>query len=229
MKDCAAIFDLDGTLADTAPDLVYAANSLLSELGLPDLQFRETRNAAGMGGRALIRLGYLRGGREPPLDGEMDSLYARFLHSYDRSIDRSTHLFEGVRDTLDRMQADGWLLGVCTNKPIAPAVRLLDRLGLADHFGSILGGDSLEVRKPHPRHVLATVEAVGGEPERAVMVGDSAVDLAAARDAGLPCVLMRYGYSADPVDSLGAEAVLDCFSELVPLLPRLLRVGGVPS
>ena len=229
MHDCAAIFDLDGTLADTAPDLVYAANSLLEELGLPDLEFRETRNAAGMGGRALIRLGYFRGGREPPLEGEMESLYARFLEVYDRSIDRSTHLFEGVRDTLDRMHADGWLLGVCTNKPVAPAVRLLDRLGIADHFGSILGGDSLEVRKPHPRHVLSTVEAIGGEPEHAVMVGDSAVDLAAARDAGLPCVLMRYGYSSDPVDSLGAEAVLDRFSELAQFLPRLLRGGGVSS
>ena len=226
MQDGAAIFDLDGTLADTAPDLVYAANSLLEELDLPELQFRETRNAAGMGGRALIRLGYLRGGREPPLDGEMESLYVRFLKTYDRSIDRSTHLFEGVRDTLDRMRSDGWLLGVCTNKPVAPAVRLLDRLGIADHFGTILGGDSLEVRKPHPRHVLSTVEAVGGAPERAVMVGDSDVDLVAAHDAGLPCVLMRYGYSADPVDTLGAEAVLDRFPDLAPLLPRLLRGGG---
>lgn len=229
MKGCAAIFDLDGTLADTAPDLVNAANRLLAELGLPALEFRETRNAAGMGGRPLIRLGFRRGGRQLPSDGEMDALYARFLVVYDRGIDDSTRLYDGVVETLDGLRADRWLLGVCTNKPVAPAIRLLGRLGIGDYFGSILGGDSLAVRKPDPRHLLATIEAVGGEPRRSVMVGDSAADLGAARSAGLPCVLMRYGYSPEPVDSLGAEAVLDRFAELTARLPALIREGCTPG
>ncbi len=223
MRCYAAIFDLDGTLADTAPDLVDAANRLLDQLGLPALVFRETRNAAGMGGRALLRLGYLRGGREPPQGDEMTALYERFLVEYDAAIDGSTRLFQGVGETLNDLHSKGWLLGVCTNKPVAPAKRLLERLGIAHRFGAILGGDSLPVRKPDPRHLFATIEAIGAEAGGSVMIGDSNVDLAAARDAGVPCVLMRYGYSADPVDSLGAEAVLDQFPDLLPLLPELVQ------
>ncbi len=222
MQGCAAIFDLDGTLADTAPDLVLAANRLLSELALPHLVFEETRNAAGMGGRALICLGHERAGKTPPAGAALEAHYVRFLEVYDRGIVESSRLFDGVSDTLDCLRADGWLLAVCTNKPEAPARALLSRLGVMDRFGALLGGDSLDVRKPDPRHLLSTVAAAGGTPERAVMVGDSAIDLGAARNAGVPCVLMRYGYSADPVDELGAEAVLDGFAELGPLLPSLV-------
>jgi len=219
-----AVFDLDGTLADTAPDLVAAANALLAELDLPPLALASTRNAAGMGGRALIRLGCQRAGRPEPHGDSLEDLYRRFLVLYDDRIAGQSRLFDGVARTLDGLRGEGWRLAVCTNKPVAPARRLLEHFDLLDRFGAVLGGDSLDVRKPDPRHVAESVAAVGGRPDRAAMVGDSIVDLSAAHAAGLPCALVRYGYSAKPVDELGADAVLDRFDELSELLPRW--VGG---
>ena len=218
----AAIFDLDGTLADTAPDLVLAANDLLEELDLPPLDLPSTRNTAGMGGRALLRLGHERGGRPAPTGAAMEAMYERYLAVYERGIDRSTCLFDGVAETLDRLASAGWRLGVCTNKPEAPARLLLDRLGIAARFRCILGGDSLPVRKPDPLHLRRVIEGVGGRVEQSVLVGDSSVDLGAARNAGVACVLMSYGYASTPVGELGADAVLDSFAGLVTLLPKLV-------
>ena len=221
MSSPSAIFDLDGTLADTAHDLIGTANEMLTSRGMPALGYADTRNAAGMGGRALIRLGYQRAGQEIE-DGQVEELYPEFLEVYMRRYDRKTHLFAGVAATLRNLQAMGWRLGVCTNKPEAPAVALLDRLGLGKLFAVVLGGDTLDVRKPDPRHVLETVARLGGQPRHAAMVGDSRNDFDAAEAAGMPCILMSYGYSSEPVEGIGAAAVTDRFEALPQLLQRLV-------
>lgn len=224
MKEPTAIFDLDGTLADTVGDLVHAANSLLAPMGIPPLDAEACRNQAGMGGKALVRLAHGLAGRELA-ETAMEDLYRRFLDHYDRNLCEFTRLFDEVPEGLNGLRQSGWRLGVCTNKPESPARRLLARLGIADFFDAILGGNSLDVRKPHPRHLVESVRRSGGDPGRAVMVGDSAIDLEAARAAGIPCILVAFGYSTEPVETLGADAVVQSFAEVPERVAGLLPDG----
>lgn len=222
MQFRTAVFDLDGTLADTAADLIDTTNDLLKPYNLPPLGLAETRNLVGMGGRQLVRRAFEAAGR-PVTDAEVEDLYPQFIEIYLGRLSRSSRLYDGVADVLDRLRAVGWILGVCTNKPIAPATELLGRLGIAGHFQCILGGDSLPVRKPDPAHLLGTVRGAGGVRERAVMVGDSENDLAAARAAGIPCVLMTYGYSPQPVERLRPDRLADRFEDLPDLFAELVQ------
>lgn len=209
----AAVFDLDGTLADTAPDLIGAANDLLVEQGLAALDPTTARNTAGRGGKALISLGHERAGH--PLDSSaVEDLFPRYLQLYEARIDAESRLFPGVEAALDRLEAEGWRLGVCTNKPERLARLLLDRLGLLHRFAALLGADTLPVKKPDPRHLLETIARLGAAPERSVLIGDSQTDRDAARNAEVKIVLVSFGYALSPPASLKPDALIDGFAEL---------------
>lgn len=221
-----AVFDLDGTLADTSADLIAAANAALEETGFgAPLDAVGDRAHAFAGGRAMLRAGQAR------VTGAVDEAaveagYPRLLAHYAENIDRHTRSYDGVEAALDGLAAAGWGLAVCTNKPSDLAETLLARLGLRARFAAVLGADSLPVKKPDPRHLLEAIARAGGAPGRAVLVGDTATDRDAARAAGVACVLVSFGPEGPGIAALGPEALLDHFEALPGLLDRLIPVSG---
>ncbi|MEO1330875.1 MAG: HAD-IA family hydrolase [Pseudomonadota bacterium] len=215
------IFDLDGTLADTAPDLVGAMNMLLAENGAPEAPFAEARAIAGRGGKALISFGFERAGRGVSRE-DVDRLFPRYLALYGARIDAETRLFDGALAALERLSASGARLGVCTNKPERLALELLERLDVLRFFSAVLGADTLPVRKPDPRHLFETIARAGGAPERSVLIGDSQTDRDAARNAERPIILTSFGYALQPVASLRPDAIIDHYDGLDAALDRVL-------
>ena len=219
-----AIFDLDGTLADTAADLLGAANAVLAPLGLPLLELARDKSYAGRGGRSMIRRSLSMMAVSP---GEIEAdviaadLYPGLLRAYEGRLAEETRLFDGVVGCLDALEATGWKLGVCTNKPERLAVMLLDSLGVLDRFGAVLGADSLAIRKPDPEHLFETARRSGARPDLCVMLGDTQTDLLTARAAGVPCVLTSFGFAEEPLDELTPDAVVSHFDEIAPVLERL--------
>lgn len=219
-----AIFDLDGTLADTSGDLLAAANIALAPRGLPALDPVADRPVAGRGGRSMIRRSLQIAGRDPDGPEEIaltDAIYPELLEAYAGALAVRTRLFDGVHACLEVLVSRGWRLGVCTNKPEHLAVPLLEILGVSDRFGAILGADTLPVRKPDPVHFTETAVRIGADPALSVMIGDTVTDLNTARAAGAPCVLTRFGFAAEPVESLGPDAIVDHFDEIAPTLDVL--------
>lgn len=219
-----AIFDLDGTLADTAEDLLSAANTALASRGLPLLVLDDDRSFAGRGGRAMIRRSIDRAGRDPDAPEEValaDAIYPEFLEVYAGGLAINTRLFDGVEACLDALDAGGWRLGVCTNKPERMAHAVLDALGVLDRFGAVLGADTLPVRKPDPEHFRETARRIGADPARSVMLGDTRTDRDTALAAGVPCILVGFGFAAEPLDELAPEAVAAHYGEIAALLERL--------
>ncbi len=216
-----AIFDLDGTLADTSPDLIAAANASLGGALLDPVRDAGT---ALRGGRAMLALGYARKGLdadEAATRAEAD--YAAFLEVYADNLHRETTLYDGVEAALDLLAAEGWRLGVCTNKPAALAETLLTALGVRGRFQAMLGADSIAVKKPDPRHLTETIARAGGARHRAVMIGDTETDLNAARAAGVPCVLVGFGPGAGGIAAMAPEAILPGYPDLPGTLARLVR------
>jgi phosphoglycolate phosphatase len=223
----AVVFDLDGTLVDTAPDLHAHLNEMLADLGRPGFALDEVRPMIGDGARVLLRRGLEASGGMP--DGvDLEALFDEFLRRYTVRPQRFGTVFDGVADILERLATDGMMLGVCTNKPQAPADRLLAELGLARHFQVVIGGDSLAVRKPDPGHLQTVLDRLGAKPNRAVLVGDSANDVRAAEATGVPCVLVSFGYTQIPARELGAVQVIDHMRELPTALAGL-RGGEAPK
>jgi phosphoglycolate phosphatase len=216
----AVVFDLDGTLVDTAPDLHAHLNEMLAELGRPGLALDEVRPMIGDGARMLLRRGLDESGGMPA-SVDLEVLFAEFLRRYTARPLRFGATFDGVPHALQTLKAAGIKLGICTNKPQAPTDRLLAELDLARHFPVVIGGDSLPVRKPDPGHLQAVLDRLGAEPGRAVLVGDSANDVSAAAAIGMPCVLVSFGYTATPARALGAACVIDHMSELGTALAGL--------
>ncbi|HET9070229.1 MAG TPA: HAD-IA family hydrolase [Amaricoccus sp.] len=217
----AAVFDLDGTLADTSADLLAAANRTLAEAGsAARLDPARHRATAFAGGRAMLRAGL---GEHGAVDeAEVDRLYPRLLAHYADALAVETQLYDGVAAALDRLEAQGWALGICTNKPEGLAVDLIDALGLGARFAVLLGADSLPWRKPDPRHLLETISRLGGVPGRAVLVGDTVTDRDAARAAGVPCVLVGFGPDGEAAAALEPAALVAHYDELPELLERLV-------
>lgn len=220
-----AIFDLDGTLADTAPDLVGALNDLMGALDLPPVDPAAARNTAGMGGRMLIHYGLEAAGRPADADA-VEALLPRYLALYEARLDEDasrgeTRLFDGAAETLDRLAQAGWRLGVCTNKPHAMALKVLAGLGLADRFDAVIGAGALPVRKPDPEHLLETIRRAGAALERSVLIGDTVTDRDAARAAGAPIVLVDFGYATVPIASLAPDAAIASLRDLPDVLERL--------
>jgi phosphoglycolate phosphatase len=218
------IFDLDGTLADTSADLIAAANACFSAMGAGDL-LEPGRDAltAFHGGRAMLRLGLSRLGRAD--EQEVDRWYPPLLDAYEATIDRETRLYPGAVAAVEQLRAAGFRTGVCTNKPERLARILLDRLGVAGLFGSLVGANTLAVRKPDPAPYRLSVERAGGAVPRSLLVGDTETDRRTAAAAGVPAVLVTFGPEGTGVARLGPEALLDRFDLLPDLAARML---GLP-
>jgi len=218
----SAIFDLDGTLADTSRDLISAANFCLigSNMGGPLDPVDDAGTAFG-GGRAMLRLGYSRLGRSWT-EKDVDENYLVFLDHYGKHIDNETVLYPGVATALKVLASTDVALGVCTNKPEVLAIELLRRLGILPMFRAVLGADSLTVRKPDPRHLFETIRRVGGHPNRSVLIGDTEIDRETARRAKVPCVLVTFGPEGRAVEAFAPEGLLDDYCVLPALFEKVI-------
>ena len=217
----ALIFDLDGTLADTSPDLLGATNAVLAARGRPLLDLGHLRHMVGFGARALIHQAMAASGA-PAEEEDMSALVEIFLAHYRDHIADGTRLFPRVAETLEDLKARGARLGVLTNKPQELTDPLLPMLGLEGIFAAVYGAGRKPYTKPDPRIFHDVVAESGGGP--AVMIGDSMTDLQTARAAGAPCILMSYGFTPVPASELGADIVLDDFGSL-PEAVRQLGLG----
>jgi phosphoglycolate phosphatase len=215
------VFDLDGTLVDTAPDLLSSLNAVLTRAGHRAVVPGQLRYLVGHGVRTLFERAFTETGADVPA-GDLAALGEEFLVHYRANIARESRPFAGVSETLDRLAANGARAGICTNKPHDLTELLLAELKLERHFHAVHGAGRAPYHKPDPRHVLDVVAALNGTLERAVMVGDSPVDVEAARAAQIPVIAMSYGYTPVPTRELGADAVADDFSELPKLISSLL-------
>jgi phosphoglycolate phosphatase len=214
------IFDLDGTLVETAPDLLNAANAVLAARGRPAIDPATLHHMVGFGAKSLITQAFAATGGEPTPE-EMPALVELFLAHYGAHLADHSRPFDGVAETLDGLKKKGAILGVLTNKPHEMAGPLLDQLGLSPFFTAIYGAGFRPYVKPDPRIFRDVVAASGGGMDYAVMIGDSVTDLHTARAVGVPCILMSYGYTPVPAASLGADIVLDKFTALPEALGRL--------
>ncbi|WP_371345467.1 HAD-IA family hydrolase [Ancylobacter sp. IITR112] len=217
-------FDLDGTLVDTAPDLLDTLDIVLDEAGAARLPREDTRKMIGAGAKALVNRGLTAAGISvsPP---EFDALYQRFLDHYAAHIADSSVPFPGLIAALDELSARGHVLAVCTNKLEYLSRLLLDRLALSDRFAVIAGSDTFPVYKPDAGHLLGTIERAGGVHSRAIMVGDSMTDVLTAKNAGVPSIVVPFGYTEIPAQELGGDVFIDHYDRLVDTVEQLLSRG----
>jgi len=214
------VFDLDGTLADTSGDLLGAANACFRDLGLGDLLGPKDAGTALKGGRAMLRLGFSRvtGFGE----AEVDAQYQPLLNHYARDIDTHTVMYPGAMEAVSELKAAGYAVAICTNKPEALAEDLLTRLGVRSAFGAMLGADSLPVRKPDPEHLFETIRQAGGDPKRAVLVGDTKTDRDTSANAGIPSILVTFGPSGEDMSALNPAALLHDYKDLPRIVAELI-------
>jgi phosphoglycolate phosphatase len=219
------VLDLDGTLADTAPDLLGTLNTILARQGLAPLSLGQVRGMLGAGAKALLQRGLVASGRAMS-DGELEGMFEAFLSHYSAHIADFSRLYPGVEAALDRFAETGWRLAICTNKLEGLSRTLIEALGVSQRFAAICGRDSFAWCKPDPRHLTLTVEKVGGQPHRAVMVGDSVTDIATAKAARIPVVAVSFGYTDVPVAQLQPDRVIDHFDDLFAAANALLGHAG---
>ena len=216
----ALIFDLDGTLIDSAPDVCASVNRALGETGRRELTLEETKDMIGWGGRVLVEKALALTG-EPGNPDDIDRVLQGFLDGYAAHPVEHTTLFPGVLEALERFEADRVNMGICTNKPTKTTSPVLEALGLERFFKLVSCGDSVPHRKPDGRHVLLVAEGLGATVETAAMVGDSESDITAAIDAGVKSVVVTFGYAHAPVEELGADALIDRFEDLPDALAAI--------
>ena len=212
------IFDLDGTLIDSAPDLANALNQVLTESGRPALSVPEVAKMVGNGIAVLVERGFTATGGLPD---DLPNKVEQFRNAYTHVASDRTIMYPGVMETLTLLRSEGYCMAVCTNKPIAATNIVLKALGLTQFFDAVTGGDTLPVRKPDPGHVIGTLELLGAGAASAIMIGDSINDVAAATDAGLAVVAVTYGYTRTPVHELGADLVIDAFDKFPAAIAEL--------
>jgi phosphoglycolate phosphatase len=226
LRGATVVFDLDGTLVDTAPDLTNALNDVLVRRGHGPVSPETIRSAVGMGARIMIETALAQSAKT----ADIEPMLAEFLEHYDANIAAESRPFPGALASLETLKARGATLVVCTNKREYLARKLLAALKLDCSFEAIAGRDSFAVAKPHPGHLTETIALAGGKASLALMVGDSEVDLLAAKGASIPMVMVSFGYASGPFDELEPDAVIDHFDELAPKLPWLLgRTGNRAS
>jgi phosphoglycolate phosphatase len=224
-----AIFDLDGTLVDTSVDLVAAANAALLERGLPaQLDPVADAGTAFRGGRAMLRLGLARAGH-PWSEAEIGAAYPPFLAHYEARIDATSHFYPEARETVEALRKAGWRTGICTNKPARLAELLMERLGAHGLFDSLVGADSLPVRKPDPAPLIEAVARAGGRLSHAALIGDTSTDRETARAAGVASIMITFGPDGRGVEELRPAGLLDRFEELPALLDHLLGEALRPA
>jgi phosphoglycolate phosphatase len=217
----ALIFDLDGTLVDTAPDLHTTLNAILSREGRPAVDIKELRHLVGRGARNLIAEAFRRTGA--PLDaGRIEVLYDVFIKDYSSHVAAASRPYPGVVETLERLKNDGMRMGVLTNKPHGPTQELIAQLGLDGYFGAVTGQGRKPYIKPDPRLFEDMLAELGGRDGGVVMIGDSITDVETARGGNAPVILMSYGYTPEPAATLGADLVLDHFRDVPEGVRKLL-------
>ena len=216
------VYDLDGTLVDTAEDLVATLNWLLGREGLAPLKVESTGSLVGAGARALIKRGFAASGKT--LDPqELEALFVDYLSYYNDHIADCTRLYPGAESALRSFARAGWRQAVCTNKTEGSARLLLEKLDVAGRFAFVCGQDTFGIGKPDPKPLLETIAAAGGVAARAIMVGDSGIDIMTARAAGIPVIAVDFGYADGPVDKLGPDRVISHFDQLMEACDALLR------
>jgi phosphoglycolate phosphatase len=213
MAALTVVFDLDGTLVDTAPDLIETLNVVFTRNGLPPVDYAAARDMIGGGARRMIESGLKLEGRVLA-DGVVDRIFADFIAYYAAHIADRSQAFPGLDAALDRLAERGCRFAVCTNKLEGLSRLLLEALGLAPRFAAICGQDTFGIQKPDPEILRRTIEAAGGVMQRAVMVGDSGTDIATARAVGIPVVAVDFGYSETPIRDLRPDRLISHFNEL---------------
>ena len=214
------IYDLDGTLIDSARDMCVAVSRVLADHGLPPITDQDARIFMGQGSKVTMGKAFAKNGRTLD-DATLSSVTREFVRYYEADPVSHTTAFDGVADVVARFGRLGLKQGVCTNKFERPARIILEHLKLMPPITDVAGADTFPVRKPDPRHILMLVERMGGDASRTVMIGDSIHDVEAAHGAGLPAVLVSWGYTARPASELGAEAVIEQFGALPAALEQL--------
>jgi len=222
--DRTIVFDLDGTLVDTAPDLINALNHVLDREGLPQVPLAAARNMIGAGARKLIERGLEVDGRNVSQD-DIARLTGDFIDHYAANIAAFSRPFDGLEDALDRMASRGCRFAVCTNKLEWLSKRLLDELGLSARFAAICGADTFGVAKPDPAILKQTVARAGGQLGRAIMVGDAGTDVGVARRAGVPVIGVDFGYTDTPMVELGPDRLITHLSELPEAVEALTALS----
>lgn len=221
MPDRAVIFDLDGTLVDTAPDLWAATNHVLAKMGRHSITLEEVRVFVGHGARALITRGLAATGGLPE-NFDIEPAYREFVSFYADHIAGGSVPFPGLIALLDRLAAEGIAMGVCTNKLEGLSVRLLEALDMMRYFGSVIGPDTLGIAKPDPRPFHESVARLGLDRPRALMVGDSETDILTARAAGVPVIAVPFGYTPRPVAEFSPDRIVSHYDDMWEAIEALL-------
>lgn len=223
MKGLTVVFDLDGTLVDTAPDLAAATSHVLEQLSLAPVNAQEILPFVGRGALAMID-NAVRAHGSKLTEHERDRLFQDFMVYYSAHIADHSRPYNGTVAALNRLLECGATLAVCTNKLEGHARQVLTALGLTNYFAAITGGDSFDFRKPHPKHLTGTITMAGGIAARAIMVGDSETDILAAQAARVPVIAVSFGYSDVPVATLSPDAVIDRYEDLADAIHSLTRM-----
>jgi phosphoglycolate phosphatase len=216
------VFDLDGTLVDTAPDLINALNHVLAREGLPAVPLAAARNMIGAGVRKLLERGLEAEGVEPA-PADFTRMMDDFIAYYAEHIADDSRPFDGLEAALDDLAGHGYRFAVCTNKLEWLSKRLLERLNLSGRFAAICGADTFGITKPDPAIFRQTVARAGGEVSQAIMVGDAGPDVGVARRAGVPVIGVSFGYTEVPIADLKPDRVIDHMSELKAAIESLAR------
>ncbi len=222
MAALTVVFDLDGTLVDTAPDLIETLNVVFARDGLPPVEYAAARDMIGGGARRMIEMALKLEGRTLAA-GVVDRMFADFIEHYAAHIADRSKPFPGLDAALDHLAARGCRFAICTNKLEGLSRLLLEALGLTSRFVAICGQDTFGIQKPDPEILRRTIRAAGGEMQRAVMVGDSGTDIATARNAGIPVVAVDFGYSETPIGEFRPDRLISHFDQLADTVCALKR------
>ena len=214
-------FDLDGTLVETAPDLIGTLNRMLAARDIPQMPVEAAQHLVGHGALALLRHGFQEAGAAWD-EAEAPALLQIFLDDYLEHIADHSRPYDGVVDALDRLAERGALLCVATNKRTDLSVALIEALDMTRHFALVCGPDLVSARKPDGAHIREAVQKAGGDPARTIMVGDGAPDVQPAKSAGVPCIVVTFGYTPIPAAELGGDVLIDSFEDIEEAIDGLL-------
>ncbi len=228
MTPLTIVFDLDGTLIDTAPDLAETLNVILAREGLPPVPYDKARTMVGGGARRMIEAG-LAFEQRPASKADLDRMFNDFIVHYAAHVADLSRPFPGLEQALDGLQSQGCILAVCTNKLEHLSRLLLDALDLTHRFQAICGQDTFGIQKPDPQVLRRTIASAGGIPSRAVMIGDSATDIDTAKAAGIPVIAVDFGYTEIPVRKLGPDRVISHYTELMVAIESLGVTASRPD
>jgi len=219
MQPMRLLFDLDGTLLDTAPDLYATLNHCLKTAGRDPVTLESVKHMVGQGAVVLLKRGLVATGGMVE-EEEFQNLVDLFFSHYGDNLSDHSIPYEGMQDCLDILKEQGHSLSVCTNKPYGFAKQILDDFNLSSYFDALTGGDSFDIRKPHPDHIHKTLDLMSLKSGTAVMIGDTHNDIDAAVSAGIGSIAVTFGYSDTPATELGADHVIDHFDKLIPTLKK---------